>query len=55
MNIGILTIYYSKTCINRPPLGPKNMAGIDSWPAYSDMQMTMKSGEINEKGDGKGF
>jgi hypothetical protein len=31
------------------------MAGIDSWPAYSDMQMTLKSGEINEKGDGKGF
>jgi hypothetical protein len=59
MNIGILitlsTIYYSKTCINRPPLGPKNMAGIDSWPVYSDMQMTRKSGEINEKGDGKGF
>jgi hypothetical protein len=24
--------YYSKTCVNRPPLGPRFTAGIDSGP-----------------------
>jgi hypothetical protein len=26
---------YSKTCVNRPPLGPRFTAGIDSGPVYS--------------------
>ena len=26
---------YSKTCVNRPPLGTRFTAGIDSWPVYS--------------------
>ena len=46
-------IKYSKTCINRPPLGPKNMAGMDSWPVYSDMQMTESQGRSMKRGVGK--
>ena len=44
---------YSKTCINRPPLGPKNMAGMDSWPVYSDMQMTESQGRSMKRRVGK--
>jgi outer membrane receptor for Fe3+-dicitrate len=35
----IFTLYmfcvYSKTCVNRPPLGPRFTAGIDRGPVYS--------------------
>jgi hypothetical protein len=40
--------YYSKTCINRPPLGLKNMSGLFR---YANDR---KSREINEKGGGGG-
>ena len=36
---------YSQTCVNRPPSGPENMAGLDSGPVYSGLKIWRKQKE----------